>query len=328
MINATGIFHNNQLLVGGGYTGKSKDDVLLHTYDLNFNFWSSLPPAPLKWSALTSHDNQVMLVGGKEAGKPGVGYTNRVAVFDEESKAWVFFNPPMQVARLSPVVLSYNGYLIVAGGSKGSLDYNVEIYDPATKQWTTTIPLPQKCFRHTSTTIDRVWYLLNSDSGLIYCVDILFFIQHHCGYNQQKLVDGVEDSLPDALPLTSTNERIHQKISKEQNEVWKLIEAQPHSKPFCITSIEGHLLALSHAKGAVLASAYTERSWERVGKLPFTAATASMAVDLLGQLYLFGGEGACGKYSSKSFKISLVSKDAKKPTVHVVLDTSTFLIDQ
>ena len=184
MTNATGIFHNNQLLVGGGFTGRSKDDVLLYSYDSNFDFWTSLPPAPLKWSTLTSLDNQVMLVGGKEADKPGIGYTNRVAVFDKESKAWVFFNPPMQVARLSPVVLTYNGYLIVAGGSKGSLDYNVEIYDPATRQWTTTIPLPHKCFRHTSTTINGVWYLLNSDSGLIYYVDILFFIQHHCGYDQ------------------------------------------------------------------------------------------------------------------------------------------------
>ena len=328
MTNATGIFHNNQLLVGGGFTGRSKDDVLLYTYDSNFDSWSSLPPAPLKWSAVTSLDDQVMLVGGKEAGKPGVGYTNRVAVLNEESNAWEFFSPPMQVARLSPVMLTYNGYLIVAGGSKGSLDYNVEIYDPATKQWTTTIPLPQKCFRHTSTTINGVWYLLNSESGLIYYVDILFFIQQHYGHDQQKLIDDVEDSLPDTLPTHSTNEQIHQKISKEQNQAWKLIEAQPHSKPFCITSIEGHLLALSHAKGTVLASAYMDGSWECVGKLPFPAATASTAVDLLGQLYLFGGEGACGKYSSKSFKVSLVPKDFKKRTVHVALDPSTFLTDQ
>lgn len=324
MTNTSGIFHDNVLLVGGGYTGNSKNDALLHTYDSNSDTWTSLPPAPLKWSALTSLANNIMLVGGKEVGRPGFGYTNRLAVLDGENNTWTFFIPPMQVARLSPMVLTHNGYLIVAGGGKGLLDYNVEIFDPGTRHWTTTIPLPHKCFKHTSTTVNGEWYLLNQDSGLIFYVDILFFIQQHCGHGQQDSINGVED-----LSTSATNERIkfQQKISEEQSRTWKPIHSQPPSKPFCITSIEGHLLALSHAKGAVSAYAYMDGSWERVGKLPFTASTASMAVDSLGQLYLFGGEGGCGQYSSKLFKVSLVPRGAKKPTVRVVLDTSSFIID-
>ena len=287
----------------------------MHAYDSNFDIWSSLPPAPLKWSALASLDNKVILVGGKQVGNHGVNFTNRLAVLDEEGKGWKFFQPSMQYARLSPVVNSYNGYLIVAGGNKGSLDYNIEIFDSATRQWRTGPPLPYKCFRHTSTTIDRAWYLLSEDSGYVYVSDILAHIQHTCGSSQLPVTD-MQDLL---------TEDYHPDELNSPNMAWKPIETQPPSKPLCITSIDGHLLALSRSKGAVSAVAYMDESWEYVGKLPFTTSTASMLVDSFGQLYIFGGESGNGQYSSKLLKVSLVSKGTKKPVLHVSLDTATFL---
>ena len=97
MNNATAIFHNNELVVGGAYTGRAVTDVLLHAYDSNFDIWSDLPPAPLKWSALTSLDNKVVLVGGKEVGKTRTGYTNKLAILDDASKTWSFLNPPCKL---------------------------------------------------------------------------------------------------------------------------------------------------------------------------------------------------------------------------------------
>lgn len=332
MNNATGIIHNNELIVGGGYTSSSGDNLLVHMYDSNFDIWSPLPPAPLKWSAVASLDNKLVLVGGKEPGIPTAGYTNKLSIFDKESKTWKFFSPSMQVARLSPVVLTYGGYLIVAGGSKGSLDYNAEIFDPEKRWWMIATPLPHKCFRHTSTTIDRVWYLLNQDSGHIYCADIPTFVKQSHDSDQHHLVDYVEDSpVEDPASLSS-----RQPVMKEMNEqnqtgvtiLWRPIETQPPSKPFRITSIEGHLLALSHSKGVVTAHAYMAGSWEHVGKLPITATTASMAVDSTGQLYLFGGEGGGGQYSSKLTQVTLVSRDYKKPKLHVGLTTAPLIINQ
>ena len=319
MSNATAIFHNNELLVGGAYTGRAVTDVLLHAYDSNFDIWSELPPAPLKWSALTSLDNKVVLVGGKEVGKARTGYTNKLAILDDASKTWSFLNPPMQVARLSPVVHSYGGYLIVAGGGKGQLDYNAEIFDPAKRQWTVTAPLPHKCFKHTSTTIEGVWYLLNGDSGHIYYTDISTFIR----------LSLVESSEQEADKQPPTTEEVLSMVNGTlPGTVWKSVEAQPPCKPFRITSIEGHLLALSMSKSAVLAHAYIDGLWQSVGKLPLSTSTASSVSDptnSLRPLYMFGGEGSGGQYSSKLFKISLVSKGTKKATLRVGLDTATFI---
>ena len=323
MKNAVGLYHKDELLIGGGYTGSSQNDATVHTYDSNFDIWSSLPPAPLKWSALASLEDKVLLIGGKEVGKPRASYTNKLAVLDEGAKEWKFFNPPMQVARMSPVVHSHDGYLIVAGGSKGSLDYNVEIFDPATRRWTVGSPLPYKCFKHTSTTIDGVWYLLNEDSGQIYCADMPTIIQHTCGSSQKSM----KSPLVSEISVPVHNEVVSDELTMLNHVTWKSIETQPPSKPFRITSMEGHLLALSLVKGAVSAHAYMDGSWQYIGKLPFTASTASIAADSLGQLFLFGGEGGCGQYSCKVFKASLVLKSSKKPELHVVLDTAAFIIN-
>ena len=331
MNNGTGIMHNEELVIGGGYTGHSADDALLHTYDSNFDIWSSLPPAPLKWSSLASLNTKVMLVGGKELGKLRADYTNKICFLDEESKTWRFFHPPMQVGRLSPVVHTYSGYLIVAGGRKSFLDYNVEIFDPIGRCWMTTTPLPQKCFKHTSTTIERTWYLLNEESGQIYYTDILSLVKQSCDYNQH-LTNGVQNPLSDKQHSPPTSEPINNEFKASDEKIrismtWTPIETQPPFKPFRITSIDGYLLAMSTSKGAVTAHIYVDESWKRVGKLPITATTASMTTDSSGKLYLFGGEGSGGQYSFKLMNVSLVSRDAAKPTLHVGLDTAPSIIN-
>lgn len=329
MSNATAVYHNGELVVGGAYTGRSTSDVLLHTYDSNFDIWSPLPPSPLKWSALSTLDNKVVLVGGKEAGKSKAGYTNKLAILDDSSKTWSFLNPPMQFARLSPVVLTYSGYLIVAGGGKGSLDYSAEIFDLNRRQWTLTAPLPHKCFKHTSTAIDGVWYLLNEDSGHIFYTDILAFVQSPLSNitSSERHSDSSEQS-----PMASSRSDMlngESKISDGVSTViWNSLESQPPCKPFRITSIEGNLLALSAAKSAVSAHAHVDGQWRCVGKLPLSTSTAAAISDpenSSGQLYLFGGDGGGGKYSSKLFKVSLVSKETKKATLRVGLDTATFI---
>ena len=240
----------------------------------------------------------------------------------------------MQVARLSPVVHTYGGYLIVAGGGKGQLDYNAEIFDPAKRQWTVTAPLPHKCFKHTSAAIDGVWYLLNGDSGHIFYTDISTFIQLSLVESSEQDTTCMDSSMQSPTTeevLSMVNGTL--KISDRQSglatsTVWKSIATQPPCKPFRITSIEGHLLALSMSKSAVLAHAYVDGLWQSVGKLPLSTSTASSISDpsnSFGSLYMFGGEGSGGQYSSKLFKISLVSKDTKRATLRVGLDTATFI---
>ena len=332
--NAVGLYYKDKLLVAGGYTGRSQDDAAVHTYDPNFDIWSPLPSAPLKWSSLAAFEDKVLLIGGKEVGKPRAGYTNQLAVLDEGQKEWRTFYPPMQFARMSPVVHTHNGYLIVAGGSKGSLDYSFEIFDSRTRKWTVASPLPHKCFRNTSTIVDGVWYLLREDSGQIYCVDVSTVIQHtYFSSHKSANAYGSLDSTA-WTPLASENgvpvhdDQVGVSCDAQNNVTWKRIGVQPPLRPFRITSLEGHLLALSLTKGAVSAHIYVDESWQHVGKLPFLVSTASVArADSLGQLFLFGGEGGCGHYSRKAFKASLVLKSTKKPKPHVVLDTTAHIIN-
>ena len=332
MKNAVGLYHKDELLIGGGYTGSSRDDAIVHTYDSNFNIWSSLPPAPLKWSALASFEGKVLLIGGKEIGNPKVCYSNKIAVLDEERKEWTFFNPPMHTARVTPVVHAHDDYLIVAGGSKGSLDYNMEIFDSRIKRWTVASPLPYKCLRNTSTTIGGVWYLLNEDSGQIHCADMETIIYYTCSSSKKSAI-GSQNSTTQRPSISKIGAPPLLKVTSEDllvipnHVIWRPLETQPPVKPFRITTIEGHLLALSHAKGAVSAHAYMDGSWQYIGKLPFTVSTASVAANSLGQLFLFGGEGGSGHYSNKLFKASLVMKTSKKPKLHVALDTTAVVIN-
>ena len=330
MKNAVGLYHKDELLIGGGYTGNSRDDAVVHTYDPIFCIWSSLPPAPLKWSALASFGDKIVLIGGKEVGKPRANYSNKLAVLDTEKREWKFFDPPMHTARMSPVVHAHDGYLIVAGGCKGSLDYNMEIFDSRARRWTVASPLPYKCLRNTSTTIGGVWYLLNEDSGVIHCADMATIIQHHTSGSSHRSATGSQNSTMQRPPVPKIGVPPLLKVASEEllvipnHVIWRPLETQPPTKPFRITTIEGHLLALSLAKAAVSAHAYMDGSWQYVGKLPFTASTASVAVDSLGQLFLFGGEGGCGHYSNKLFKASLATKTSKK--LHVSLDTAAVII--
>lgn len=334
MKNAVGLYHKDELLIGGGYTGSSRDDATVHTYDPSFNIWSSLPPAPLKWSALATFGDKIVLIGGKEVGKPRVNYSNKLAVLDKERKEWKFLDPPMHTARMSPVVHAHEGYLIVAGGSKGSLDYNMEIFDLRERKWTVASPLPYKCLKNTSTTIGGVWYLLNEDSGLIHCADMDTIIQHHVtkstNSSQTSAATGSRNSTMRRPPVPKQGVPPLLKVTSEEllvipnHVIWRPLETQPPTKPFRITTIEGHLLALSLAKGAVSAHACMDGSWQYIGKLPLTVNTASVAIDSLGQLFLFGGEGGCGHYSNKIFKAFLVSK---KPQLHVALNTAAVIIN-
>lgn len=331
MKNAVGLYHKDELLIGGGYTGSSRDDAMVHTYDPNFNIWNTLPPAPLKWSALASLGDKIVLIGGKEVGKPKVNYSNKLAVLDEERKEWKFLDPPMYTARMSPVVHTHDGYLIVAGGSKGSLDYNMEIFDLRARRWTVASPLPYKCLRNTSTTIDGVWYLLNEDSGLIHCAEMATIIQHHISDSRPR--SATTGSAMQRPPVPKRGVPPLLKVTSEElliipnHEIWRPLETQPPTRPFRITTTKGHLLALSLAKGAVSAHAYMDGLWQYVGKLPFMVSTASVAVDSLGQLFLFGGEGGCGRYSNKLSKAFLAEKTSKKHEVHVALDRAATIIN-
>ncbi len=95
-------------------------------------------------------NQKLVLVGGKQALNLGGGSSaecwNKLTVWDGDANKWTHSFPPMHIARVAPTTFVHGSFLVVAGGRKGRLDYNVEVLNGDTLQWAQTgdlLPSPQ-----------------------------------------------------------------------------------------------------------------------------------------------------------------------------------------
>ena len=253
---------------------------------------------------MTLLDGQLVLVGGKEVASSTLAYTNKLAMWNEEDKVWRFSLPSMKVARSSPVVINNDGYLVVAGGKKGSLDYNMEVYDSTSKCWFDAPPLPLPCLMQTSAVVGDVWYLMSeSDRGILQANIPLLIKQV------------VKKGRMEGPPIQPGAQQEMEATNKQAKEVWKKLTVRPPVLPFRIISFGEYLVALSHKNGNVVlhalsghCSSVSESSWIHLGKLPGICANAS-TLSTSQQLFLFGGDAANKQYSHKLFKVSILTKE-------------------
>ena len=163
MKGAQAVFFNDHLYIGGGYTGCSANDSTVFRFHPPSNNWEQLPTCPVKWFGMAVFNQQLVLVGGREIGSRKYKSSNRIVSWNEVNQSWAFSLPPMTFARASPIVFGYHGYLVVAGGEKGSLDYCVEVLDPVAKRWVIAPSLPATCSPLTSAVSGDSWYLLHDN---------------------------------------------------------------------------------------------------------------------------------------------------------------------
>ena len=93
--------------------------------------WSELLKYAVRWFAMTSVANRLVLVGGYDKGNEKS--TNQLlAVF--ESGEWTHPYPPMNIASTA---VSFNNHIIVAGGKDDGkrLTSSVEVLDVASRRW-------------------------------------------------------------------------------------------------------------------------------------------------------------------------------------------------
>ena len=114
---------------------------------------------------MSAVDNKLVLVGGVSTSSGKV--TNVLGVWDEQSQTWTHPFPMMPTARSSPSVISYQKWLVVAGGrgETGPYCINVEILDILSGQWYEGSPLPNGYCRMSSTVNGNMWYLLGGLSS-------------------------------------------------------------------------------------------------------------------------------------------------------------------
>lgn len=148
----------DNVYVGGGYSRDNSDTVMV--YSLQAGSWTTLPPCGRKWFGMAVVNNQLVLVGGKSVFTSKV--TNELSVWDQKSQALSHPYPAMPTARCLSSVITYQKWLIVAGGGVGgglTSSGKVELLDTVSGQWYEGSPLPDKYTEMSSAVNGNMWYL-------------------------------------------------------------------------------------------------------------------------------------------------------------------------
>ena len=316
--NVKGVFYEGKLHIGGGYTGSSKADTIVYSYNPELEMWKLLPPSPLKWFAMAVFMNQLILAGGKEA-KSSLGeYTNKLATWNKDTMSWSFSLPPMLTRRSSPTAVTYEHCLAVAGGNIGQLDYSIEILDSNTLQWQHASHLPVKCCASLCTVWNGFWYFCKEDDGTVLRADLGHVMKSSLECKQRN-TQVHELYSPESV---QTHEKIYPVLQSnvESNDCTSDIMVGPLFQVYCkvpfipvqITTVQGYLTALtnqSQFNGHLAVFAYfpETNSWSRIGNLPGMCASASCVVSPSGDLFLVGGDSLCSDslYSRKLFRASI-----------------------
>ena len=121
---------------------RSNGTTTVCVYTPDHDLWDILPPPRVQSFTIATLTGQLVLVGGEEKSTGEV--SNKIAVWDSQSRMWVHPYPPKTTAQV-PVALEYGGCLIVAGGlnseSQTIPDVNI-LYTTRDKKWLTTKSLP------------------------------------------------------------------------------------------------------------------------------------------------------------------------------------------
>ena len=260
--------------VGGGEADSDRDKCTVMKLDLQRNEWTKLPRYSTKWFAMTSFDNQLVLIGGCDpvTQKP----TNQIAVFT--SGRWINPYPPMNTVRDSSTAVSVNNHIIVAGGydDRGRTS-SVEMLDVALLRWYTAESLPNQRAVVKSTLIGNTLYLMGG--------------WDHTG--QTKVVHKVD-----------LNELITKAVSKQATctpTLWQVISDTPLKLSTPLND-GGSLLAVGgrddHLDSSSSIHLYQPdtRRWVKVGDLPTARHNCTCSVLPSGEVIVAGGRA--GAYLS------------------------------
>ena len=151
------ILVDGNLYVGGGYHRGKGQTVMVCS--LSAMTWRTLPPYESQWFGMAAVNNQLVLVGGRNISTDVT--TNVLGVWDEGSQTWTHTLPAMPTSRDSPSVISYQNWIVVAGGGDETSSYmkKVELLDTLSEQWYEGSPLPNECSAMSSTINGNMWYL-------------------------------------------------------------------------------------------------------------------------------------------------------------------------
>ena len=271
------IVYKGKVYIGGGSSCFTRQTQTVIVYDPQLDSCDTLPPYPYKYFSMGVVSNQLVLVGGIDI-QTGEK-TNRLGVWNEQTKTWTCTLPPMTTARGSTSVVSYkNRWLIVIGGNGDRTSLSrVEILDTTRPgQWHLAAPLPQPRYCASTATTGNMSYLVCGSTT---------------GGSQNRTVFRVclDDLISQAVPLAAGTSASY-KPSPYTPSPWTTIPDTllTDSTALCLNEAlltiggSGFNRTIYHYQPSI-------KSWIEAGELPIGRQRCACAVLPSGELFVAGG---------------------------------------
>ena len=287
------VVFEKKVYLGGGSAALDKDKHTVVVYDPQQDSYSTLPRYTCTHFSMAVVNNQLVLVGGRQS---DTETTNKLGVWNEQSKGWTHPLPPMTTACESPSVATHNNrWLVVIGGigdSHGMLS-GVEILDTTeSRQWFLAASLPQPYAQVSLATIGNMCYLLGgfTTKGLATASKKVFSV---C--LDDLISQAVSQPASGSAPPTSSP--------------WLELPDTPliHST---VLAFNGALLTVGgdtilFGSKAIYHYQASSRRWVKAGELPTERYQCICTVLPSGDLYVAGGGGIYGRQFSVDIASSI-----------------------
>lgn len=149
----------------GGATAKDHAQTIF-TYNPDApEAWGKLPNCPRKNFGMASMGDTIVIVGGVDSAQRK---SNKVTVWDATAQQWKEgFYPSLYNARSSPLVTTYENWLLVVGGTTDGKPLSVveKFNTTSGKSWSLCPPLPEKCTNISQVVIDHTLFVSGGMEG-------------------------------------------------------------------------------------------------------------------------------------------------------------------
>lgn len=276
MYTGHSIVLNGSVYFGGGMAADN-DKYLVYCYESSQVQWFTLPPLPVRYFRLGQVEGRLVAVGGLS--KATREFCSVVYTFDERSRKWKQTLPPMPTARHSPVVVSFESALVVAGGTKeGEVYANVvEIYVSGSSQWFRTDPVPAPCQSMSAAASANTFFTVGG--------------YEHPSFLSQAWCASVDDLIRNAVPA---NQAINS--SSSPHSAWKVLPNTPTYTP-AAAALAGSFLAIGGyntpkgdiAQKEIFMYSPSTESWIHIGDLPEPRSNAMTVMLSSTEILVIGG---------------------------------------
>ena len=254
----------NDVCVGGGVTFSGEDRVMV--YSLWTGSWRTLPPCGSRFFGMAVINYQLVLVGGKSMSTDEA--TNVLSVWDHRSQTWTRPFPVMPTKRHSPMAISYQKWLIVAGGNiiGHALSGKVELLDTVSGQWYEGSPLPGGYSGMSSAINGNMWYLSR-------------------GFSSRRPTKHVLSVCLDEL----ISQAVSQSTTPSRPSPWQTLPEAPLEHSTVLVLDEALLTVGGLDSLSIHLYQPGRRSWVKVGNLPNVLWECACTTLPSGELFVAGG---------------------------------------